>query len=622
MLCHLCQAFVTPIPAAVQALMAASKRTLAFAILVVLLSDASAFVPETPAARSTTSARQSFDGIPSLRWPAAVTYATPTSCRRTSLRCSASATGRSSVKAAQLPTPTSETRPVEKSNGVKQLQAWAEENSCSFSKTEILEIGGVRGAYATQDIEPGEVLVQVPAHLFVTMDMGAKTEAGAALIASNPSSLGLQSNVVGAAANARRMTLITLVLLDELQKGEASFFRPYLNVLPENSNDAPAGWGKEARAGLRGSALLDDVEADCAMRSAEYDAAVAAHPPLADVVSRSEFLRVYGVAATRTYLLPRQRGGATYHSMVPVADMLNHERTRSEGAMARWRYAPERGAFIIAAKESVPAGSQIFISYGWRTNKHSLLDFGFVHEHIDLQHSGVYEGASVAPRFALSINDPLLSAKVAVLATESPASGPSHGSTSASPTLDSGLVAPLFENQDDLTGPWYADDLTRVLSMARVAAAEHQDWETILAQACQTAEGAADVEAGELQADEAAPHALGVKGERAALRMLLGRLQGHLEGYPTTLEEDTALIHSEEAPARWSPERSALVVVRGEKQILHAYADFATRALEFIEAGSHAAALEAIADQPDYTRAYCLETVSPLRGWGQDGSAS
>ncbi|KAG5177429.1 hypothetical protein JKP88DRAFT_346986 [Tribonema minus] len=358
------------------------------------------------------------------------------------------------------------------------------------------------------------------------MDMGAKTTAGAALIASNPASLGLQSDVVGAAANARRMTLITLVLLDELQKGEASFFRPYLNVLPENSNDAPAGWGNEAREGLRGSALLDDVEADCAMRSAEYDAAVAAHPPLADVVSRSEFLRVYGVAATRTYLLPRQRGGATYHLMVPVADMLNHERTRSEGAMARWRYAPERGAFIIAVKEYVPAGSQIFISYGWRTNKHSLLDFGFVHEHVDLQHHGVYEGASVAPRFALSTNDPLLSAK-------------------------------------------------------------HQDWETILAQARQTAEGAADVEAGELQADEAAPHALGVKGERAALRMLLGRLQ-----------------------------------VRGEKQILHAYANFATRALEFIEAGSHAAALEAIADQPDYTRAYCLETVSPLRGWGQDGSAS
>ena len=73
--------------------------------------------------------------------------------------------------------------------------------------------------------------------------------------------------------------------------------------------------------------------------------------------------------------------------------------------------------------------------------------------------------------------------------------------------------------------------------------------------------------------------------ERQMLRWLQEYCDAALLGYPRSYEEDSALLllrNSEDFP-RYSNQRNALVLVRGEKEVLRFYRDFAILALGLLE---------------------------------------
>jgi len=76
--------------------------------------------------------------------------------------------------------------------------------------------------------------------------------------------------------------------------------------------------------------------------------------------------------------------------------------------------------------------------------------------------------------------------------------------------------------------------------------------------------------------------ALSVNNERAALNHLLNVVRENLDAYPTTLEEDNEALANGSLPP-FSNKRHARIQVRGEKEVLLHYLDFATTGLSVID---------------------------------------
>ena len=63
----------------------------------------------------------------------------------------------------------------------------------------------------------------------------------------------------------------------------------------------------------------------------------------------------------------------------PLADMLNHRRPRQ----TTWYFSDEIQSFIIQSIQNIPAGDEVFDSYGKKCNSRFLLNYGFIVEQND-----------------------------------------------------------------------------------------------------------------------------------------------------------------------------------------------------------------------------------------------
>eukprot|EP00747_Dinoflagellata_sp_TGD_P024658 gnl/TRDRNA2_/TRDRNA2_130698_c0_seq1.p1 gnl/TRDRNA2_/TRDRNA2_130698_c0~~gnl/TRDRNA2_/TRDRNA2_130698_c0_seq1.p1 ORF type:complete len:766 (-),score=128.66 gnl/TRDRNA2_/TRDRNA2_130698_c0_seq1:61-2358(-) len=126
------------------------------------------------------------------------------------------------------------------------------------------------------------------------------------------------------------------------------------------------------------------------------------------------------IIASRAYMGPPEQDGTGQKSpevLVPFADLFNDALTPN----ANWRrhglnHDVHPGLFEITAAETIPAGKEVSISYGAKTNEHLLTHYGFVHRdnkedvlHIDMldQEEGdmlSFRNAA-AGRLALSLNE-------------------------------------------------------------------------------------------------------------------------------------------------------------------------------------------------------------------------
>lgn len=63
----------------------------------------------------------------------------------------------------------------------------------------------------------------------------------------------------------------------------------------------------------------------------------------------------------------------------PLADMLNHRIPRQ----TQWFYSDLHKAFMIQSMEDIPAGTEVYDSYGKKCNSRFLLNYGFTLEDND-----------------------------------------------------------------------------------------------------------------------------------------------------------------------------------------------------------------------------------------------
>jgi len=225
------------------------------------------------------------------------------------------------------------------------------------------EASEMRGVHARTHIPPNTVCMSVPRRCLITVEMGQATPIGQAILHSE---LDLDA--------PKHIFLMVYVLWDRKVNGANSFFHPYYEILPPTLRNMPIFWSDEELSNLEGSYLLQQIQDRNQAITEDYYAICQICPMLRQIATLDEFKWARMCVCSRNFGL--QMDGHRTSALVPHADMLNHYRPRE----TKWTFDEERNAFTITSLQHIPAGAQVYDSYGQKCNHRFLLNYGFAVE--------------------------------------------------------------------------------------------------------------------------------------------------------------------------------------------------------------------------------------------------
>jgi len=256
-------------------------------------------------------------------------------------------------------------------------------------------------------IQPEEDVLYVPFCQLMTSEIARSSLVGRQILDS-----GVQLR--------SRHSFLAAYLLQE-KANPKSYWKPYIDILPEAYDTVPLFFSEKELAELEGSIALEKIQDRHNSLQVEYDALVE-HVPMFAEFSKEDFVWARLVIITRIFGMVID--GVKTEGLVPMADMLNHKRPRE----TKWTYAQERKGFVITTLNVIEKDCEVFDSYGRKCNSRFFVNYGFVPEenedneavmHFELEQddptgdlkcriSGMYSNLRYPKRFQIPLqyNDP------------------------------------------------------------------------------------------------------------------------------------------------------------------------------------------------------------------------
>ena len=241
----------------------------------------------------------------------------------------------------------------------RALFDWLHEHGARTGPLRIGEHGGVRGLVAAAGIAKGEVVLELPRTLLLTIGVAQASEVGQAV---------MKAYAPGECEDAT----LAAFLLRERAAGD-SFWKPYLDLLPEALPGFPLFFEPEVLDLLRGSSALETIAGRRAFLREEHALLSAVVPALSEV-GFAQWAWARSIVTSRTFSILQD--GKDVRCMIPLADLLNHA-TRFE---VEWDWSESADAFVLRAQSDLAAGSPVRNSYGQRNNRSFFLNYGFAPE--------------------------------------------------------------------------------------------------------------------------------------------------------------------------------------------------------------------------------------------------
>ena len=232
----------------------------------------------------------------------------------------------------------------------------------------------------------------------------------------------------------------------------------------------------------------------------------------------------------------------------------------------------------LCSLQPIQAGAQVYDSYGQKCNHRFLLNYGFAVE--DNRELDGFCPNEVPLELNLSIDDPLYQHKLDFwmrgeisLAGSSSLLANKHHSAHAkrvrvcvSNNENTRLLFSLLRTINCSTDEFRAITSPVASDMRSLFVAEHRSSLTSYYRSCR------DIR-----------HPLSLQNERASMMNLLQIISVALAKYPTSLAVDKADLLDERRYPPFSNQRHAKIQVRGEKEVLYHFAQWARTALEVID---------------------------------------
>lgn len=271
---------------------------------------------------------------------------------------------------------------------ISRFTSWLNENGAVFEKFSIVvdSVTQERSVVALEEISEKEYVLKIPNKLILTSER-AKTETELARklwgrwtaekrskrdhkLTGKPSA-GTQ-NQASFHSSKDLMAIVVHILLT--QNDPTYFFAPYYAMLPRYFSNFPVFWSDSQLQYLEGSDIVSEIQDRKLGFREDYESLVKAIPEMCQIegVSFEEFCRVRCLVGSRNFGL--RINGQKMTTMVPYADMLNHTRP----PQTRWTYENLKQAFTIRSLVEISQRTEVFDSYGPKSNNEYLLFYGFV----------------------------------------------------------------------------------------------------------------------------------------------------------------------------------------------------------------------------------------------------
>jgi protein-histidine N-methyltransferase len=438
------------------------------------------------------------------------------------------------------------TSPEDSDQKLDALLRWLENGGARFPKLHVVrQENGERSVLALADIAKGEAVLQVPRSHLLTLEVARSSDIGRLL----------QSHV-----NPDNEELYLASFLLQEKHRPDSFWKSYLDTLPEAFPHVPLFFSDSERALLKGSFLLTLLEFQGYTLRQDH-ALLCQKVPGYERFSAEEFIWARLSVSSRNFGL--KVGGLQGRALVPLADMLNHRRPPD----VLWDTSADGQFFVMTAQNTVATGLEIHDSYGAKSNDLLLLHFGFVADN--------NEQDEVFLSLGLPEGTALASGKQKLLGL-------------SSPTARQPFKVPLqYEHAST----------QRMFSFLRVACAAPLELPRL---------------APRLLSGLGSIKPLGVANEERVLRALGAACEARLAAFDTSFEEDERLLREE--PLSHNA-RGCVLMRREEKRMLRAWLELTRTGLALLRMPR--AELERLAGLPEspwgwfdrYVREALLELV-------------
>ena len=440
------------------------------------------------------------------------------------------------------------------------FEKWLRDSGSKFPKLELQDYGNeVRGCHATEMVQSGDTLVDIPLKCLITVEMGKETDIGKAILASN---IDLDA--------PKHIFLMLFILVD--RKKSDSFFKPYYDILPATLRNMPIFWNDDELNYLKGSFMVQQIVDRKEAIENDYRSIIAILPEFKNLCDMETFKWARMAVCSRNFGIVVN--GLRTAALVPYADMLNHLRPRQ----SKWQFDDQTQSFTILAIQQLALGAQVYDSYGQKCNHRFLLNYGFSVE------SNV-ESDGFCPNevpFLIGINqeDPLFEEKTSILRRD--------GGT--------GISRRVRVAVGD-------SDATKVLlALLRLVELTPEEYNSI------------SLLPGGFKSLRDAMIPFSVVNEANALKLLMKKCMLMLDAYPSSYDEDVQrlsgqtpwagsikpdIVEGETEPidpvsVLYTNERHAVIQTRGEKEVLGHYLVMAEIGCDLLNSGCNDKDLETI----------------------------
>jgi histone-lysine N-methyltransferase SETD3 len=239
------------------------------------------------------------------------------------------------------------------------LVKWLHQNGAEFPYLKIKHFNeNFRGIVTNKNVYRGNVVLKVPHQCIMT-------------------SLKAHSSTVGKELENSKWrphsshTWLALFLLQE-KMDPNSFWKPYIDILPPTYGDFPQFYSSGELKQLKGSFILDMIKSRNLNLEKEFNELVQAIPIFGKKITLRDYIWARIAVVSRVFQINLGNKEKT-EGLVPMADMLNHEKTPG----TKWSFIPNEDAFIIASDSFLFKNKEVFDTYGPKCNSRYLVNYGF-----------------------------------------------------------------------------------------------------------------------------------------------------------------------------------------------------------------------------------------------------
>lgn len=219
-----------------------------------------------------------------------------------------------------------------------------------------------RGITAKNKIKKDEIILTIPKECLISLELVLSTEYGKKI-----------GDFMYFELASPKHCLLSSFLLFEKNNPKWKF---YFDLLPKNFSNFPIFYTDEELNYLIGSPFLNQIIDKKSDIKKDY-LKLCEHIPYFKNFSLKEFMEARAIISSRIFGI--SINNTKTDVLVPFADLLNHKRPRQ----TQWYYDDKINKFVIQATEDINKGSEIYDSYGKKTNGRFLLNYGFSIENND-----------------------------------------------------------------------------------------------------------------------------------------------------------------------------------------------------------------------------------------------